>query len=76
MVTEEIGMNQMIQRNNCEIIETDLGEYILQVDDCDAPSHIVVPALHKNRTQIREVFKEKLGYEGSSDPEAMTRFCP
>ncbi|PSU74704.1 LutB/LldF family L-lactate oxidation iron-sulfur protein [Photobacterium phosphoreum] len=74
MVTEEIGMNQMIQRNNCEIIETDLGEYILQVDDCDAPSHIVVPALHKNRTQIREVFKEKLGYNGSSDPEAMTRF--
>ncbi|KJF94146.1 amino acid dehydrogenase [Photobacterium angustum] len=74
MVTEEIGMNQVIQRNNCEVIETDLGEYILQVDDCDAPSHIVVPALHKNRTQIREVFNKKLGYEGSSDPEEMTRF--
>ncbi|MCG3862910.1 MULTISPECIES: LutB/LldF family L-lactate oxidation iron-sulfur protein [unclassified Photobacterium] len=74
MVTEEIGMNQVIQRNNCEVIETDLGEYILQVDDCDAPSHIVVPALHKNRTQIRDVFNKKLGYEGSSDPEEMTRF--
>ncbi|KJG35238.1 amino acid dehydrogenase [Photobacterium angustum] len=74
MVTEEIGMNQVIQRNNCEVIETDLGEYILQVDDCDAPSHIVVPALHKNRTQIRDVFSKKLGYEGSSDPEEMTRF--
>ncbi|WP_318488897.1 LutB/LldF family L-lactate oxidation iron-sulfur protein [Photobacterium leiognathi] len=74
MVTEEIGMNHMIQRNNCEVIETDLGEYILQVDDCDAPSHIVVPALHKNRTQIRDVFNKKLGYEGSSDPEEMTRF--
>lgn len=41
MVTEEIGLNQMIQRNDCEVIETDLGEYILQVDDCDPPSHIV-----------------------------------
>ncbi|WP_305421125.1 LutB/LldF family L-lactate oxidation iron-sulfur protein [Photobacterium leiognathi] len=74
MVTEEIGMNHVIQRNNCEVIETDLGEYILQVDDCDAPSHIVVPALHKNRTQIRDVFNKKLGYEGLSDPEEMTRF--
>lgn len=74
MVTEEIGLNQMIERNNCEVIETDLGEYILQVDDCDPPSHIVVPALHKNRTQIKEIFKDKLNYQGSNDPEEMTRF--
>ncbi|NQZ92443.1 MAG: iron-sulfur cluster-binding protein [Moritella sp.] len=74
MVTEEIGLNAVIQRNNCEVIETDLGEYILQVDDCDPPSHIVVPALHKNREQIRGVFEDKIGYTGSSDPEEMTRF--
>ena len=74
MVTEEIGLNHMIERNNCEVIETDLGEYILQVDDCDPPSHIVVPALHKNRTQIKEIFKDKLNYQGSNDPEEMTRF--
>ncbi|WP_162048240.1 LutB/LldF family L-lactate oxidation iron-sulfur protein [Vibrio taketomensis] len=74
MVTEEIGVNQMIQRNGCEVIETDLGEYILQVDDCDPPSHIVVPALHKNRTQIKDIFKDKLNYQGSEDPEEMTRF--
>ncbi|WP_114766224.1 LutB/LldF family L-lactate oxidation iron-sulfur protein [Vibrio rhodolitus] len=74
MVTEEIGLNQMIQRNDCEVIETDLGEYILQVDDCDPPSHIVVPALHKNRTQIKDIFKDKLNYQGSDDPEEMTRF--
>lgn len=74
MVTEEIGLNQMIQRNDCEVIETDLGEYILQVDDCDPPSHIVVPALHKNRTQIKDIFKDKLNYQGSDDPEDMTRF--
>ncbi|ODS04514.1 LutB/LldF family L-lactate oxidation iron-sulfur protein [Vibrio scophthalmi] len=74
MVTEEIGLNQMILRNDCEVIETDLGEYILQVDDCDPPSHIVVPALHKNRTQIRDIFKDKLNYQGTNDPEEMTRF--
>ena len=74
MVTEEIGLNQMVQRNDCEVIETDLGEYILQVDDCDPPSHIVVPALHKNRTQIKDIFKDKLNYQGSDDPEEMTRF--
>ncbi|MDX1301870.1 LutB/LldF family L-lactate oxidation iron-sulfur protein [Photobacterium sp.] len=74
MVTEEIGLNKIIERNNCEVVETDLGEYILQVDDCDPPSHIVVPALHKNRTQIRDIFKDKIGYEGSNDPEEMTRY--
>ena len=74
MVTEEIGLNKVIARNDCEVVETDLGEYILQVDDCDPPSHIVVPALHKNRTQIREVFKDKIGYQGSDDPEEMTRY--
>ncbi|PSU48547.1 iron-sulfur cluster-binding protein [Photobacterium frigidiphilum] len=74
MVTEEINLNQIIERNGCEVIETDLGEYILQVDDCDPPSHIVVPALHKNRYQIRDIFKEKIGYQGSEDPEELTRY--
>ncbi|MBJ7555645.1 LutB/LldF family L-lactate oxidation iron-sulfur protein [Marinomonas spartinae] len=74
MVTEEIDLNKAIIGLGCEVIETDLGEYILQVDDCDPPSHIVVPALHKNRTQIRDIFKEKVGYQGTNDPEEMTRF--
>ncbi|RWX55468.1 LutB/LldF family L-lactate oxidation iron-sulfur protein [Photobacterium chitinilyticum] len=74
MVTEEIGLNKIIERNNCDVVETDLGEYILQVDDCDPPSHIVVPALHKNRMQIRDVFKDKIDYQGSDDPEEMTRY--
>ncbi|SON53013.1 LutB/LldF family L-lactate oxidation iron-sulfur protein [Vibrio tapetis] len=74
MVTEEINLNAMIERNDCEVVETDLGEYILQVDDCDPPSHIVVPALHKNRAQIRDIFKDKINYQGGDDPEEMTRF--
>ena len=73
MVTEEISMNHALEEIGCEVLESDLGEYILQVDN-DPPSHIIAPALHKNRTQIRDVFKEKLGYENSDDPYEMTKF--
>ncbi len=68
MVTEEIHLNACLEKAGCEVIETDLGEYILQVDDHDPPSHIVAPALHKNKEQIRDVFAKKLNYENSEDP--------
>ncbi|MBM7648597.1 L-lactate dehydrogenase complex protein LldF [Bacillus ectoiniformans] len=71
MVTEEINLNDCLEKAGCEVIETDLGEYILQVDDHDPPSHIVAPALHKNREQIREVFSEKLAYQNTSKPEEL-----
>jgi L-lactate dehydrogenase complex protein LldF len=74
MVTEEINMNQTLESIGCEVVESDLGEYILQVDDHEPPSHIVAPALHKNKSQIRDVFHEKLGYEKSEDPYEMTKF--
>jgi len=74
MVTEEINMNQTLEAIGCEVVESDLGEYILQVDDHDPPSHIIAPALHKNRSEIRDVFKDKLGYEKSEDPWEMTKF--
>jgi L-lactate dehydrogenase complex protein LldF len=72
MVTEEINMNTYLEEAGCEVIETDLGEYILQVDDHDPPSHIVAPALHKNKEQVKDVFTEKLGYKKSSKPEELT----
>src|SRR5690606_33807789 len=75
MVTEEIGMNEMLEDDGCQVIESDLGEYILQVDDQDPPSHIVAPALHKNKSQIRDVFREKKGYQKSERPEEITRFA-
>ena len=56
MVTEEISMNAALEEVGCEVIESDLGEYILQIDDHDPPSHIVAPALHKNKDQIRDTF--------------------
>ncbi|MBY0221883.1 LutB/LldF family L-lactate oxidation iron-sulfur protein [Mammaliicoccus sciuri] len=71
MVTEEINLNSVLEEAGCEVIETDLGEYILQVDDHDPPSHIVAPALHKNRDQIRDVFAEKLDYNKTSKPEEL-----
>ncbi|MEJ8324804.1 LutB/LldF family L-lactate oxidation iron-sulfur protein [Kosakonia sacchari] len=73
MVTEEIGMNAALEAAGIEVVETDLGEYILQLAK-DAPSHVVVPAIHKNRHQIQHVLREKLGYNGPETPEAMTRF--
>ncbi|MFF2909802.1 LutB/LldF family L-lactate oxidation iron-sulfur protein [Paenibacillus sp. NPDC057934] len=75
MVTEEIEMNRVLMDAGCELIETDLGEYILQIDDWDPPSHIVAPALHKDRSQIQRVFTEKLGYTGDENPENLARFA-
>ncbi|MCM2676160.1 LutB/LldF family L-lactate oxidation iron-sulfur protein [Alkalicoccobacillus plakortidis] len=75
MVTEEIGMNDALESIGCEVIESDLGEYILQLDDHDPPSHIVAPALHKNRDQIRDTFESKRQYKGSSTPEELALFA-
>ncbi|WP_053360333.1 LutB/LldF family L-lactate oxidation iron-sulfur protein [Bacillus sp. FJAT-27251] len=71
MVTEEINLNACLEKAGCKVVETDLGEYILQVDDHDPPSHIVAPALHKNKEQIRDVFTDKLGYQKTSKPEEL-----
>ncbi len=73
MVTEEIGMNAVLQKAGIPVIETDLGEYILQLAH-EPPSHVVVPAIHKDRHQIRRVLHEHLGYDGPETPEAMTLF--
>ncbi|MCE3202337.1 LutB/LldF family L-lactate oxidation iron-sulfur protein [Paenibacillus sonchi] len=75
MVTEEIEMNHVLMEAGCELTETDLGEYILQMDDWDPPSHIVAPALHKDRRQIRRVFTEKLGYTGDESPVNLARYA-
>lgn len=74
MVTEEVGLNELLEKAYIETIETDLGEYLLQIDDHDKPSHIVVPALHKDRDHFHRVLTEKKGYTGDNVPENMTRF--
>lgn len=74
MVTEEIGLNQQLEEIGAEVVESDLGEWILQLDE-DPPSHIVTPALHKNKEQIRETFAAKRGYDKSSSPEELAAFA-
>ncbi|KGP92620.1 amino acid dehydrogenase [Pontibacillus chungwhensis BH030062] len=74
MVTEEIGLNETLERAGAEVVETDLGEWILQMDE-DPPSHIVTPALHKNKEQIRETFASKKGYKNSDLPEELATFA-
>ncbi len=72
MVSEEIHLNPFLEKNGCESIESDLGEFIVQLDD-DMPSHIVTPIVHKNRKQIANTF-EKAGLgEYNDDPQTITR---
>jgi L-lactate dehydrogenase complex protein LldF len=59
MVSEEMGLNEFLQKNGIEARETDLGEFIIQLND-EKPSHIIVPAIHKNKKQIAQIFHEKL----------------
>lgn len=72
MTTAEIGLNEFLERHGVTAYETDLAEIILQLGG-DQPSHIVVPALHKNRQQVREIFAETMGLPDlSDDPHALT----
>ena len=74
MATQEIGLNEYLEARGIRAIETDLAELIVQLAG-EAPSHIVVPAIHKNRDEIENLFKETLGEDApsSSDPEELTR---
>ena len=71
MVTEEIHLNAFLQKNGIESIETDLGEYIQQLDG-EAPYHIVTPAMHKSKEDIAKLFAEKLGTDSKLNPEQLT----
>jgi len=73
MLTEECHLNPYLISRGIEVIESDLGERILQLMDL-APSHIVLPAIHIKRQQVGELFEEKLGTEkGNCDPTYLTR---
>ncbi len=59
MVTEEIALNQALEAVGLTVVETDLGEYILQIND-EHPSHIIAPVIHKTKEEIQALFQEKL----------------
>jgi L-lactate dehydrogenase complex protein LldF len=72
IATDEIGLNERLAADGILAIETDLAELIIQLDE-DFPSHILVPAIHRNRAEIREIFRRELGLEELTDePAALT----
>ncbi|HVF96376.1 MAG TPA: LutB/LldF family L-lactate oxidation iron-sulfur protein [Flavisolibacter sp.] len=71
MVTEELHLNKFLEEHNIESVETDLGEYIQQLDG-EAPYHIVTPAMHKSKEDVAKLFAEKLGTLPNLNPSQLT----
>jgi L-lactate dehydrogenase complex protein LldF len=71
MVTEELHLNKFLEKHNIESVETDLGEYIQQLDG-EAPYHIVTPAMHKSKEDVAKLFAEKLGTSPDLTPSQLT----
>ncbi|WP_110078835.1 lactate utilization protein B [Actinokineospora spheciospongiae] len=71
MATQEIGLNEALAEHGIAAWETDLAELIVQLGD-DLPSHILVPAIHRNRAEIRELFRDKMGSVGMPAPEGLS----
>jgi L-lactate dehydrogenase complex protein LldF len=70
MVSEEIHLNPYLQSHGAKVVETDFGEYIIQIA-AEPPSHIIVPAIHKDRRQVGRLFADKLGCEYTDDPAVL-----
>ena len=70
MVSEELGINEHLARAGIDAVETDLGEYIVQLAG-QRPSHIIGPALHLSRQDVGRLFADKLGIEYTDDPEKL-----
>jgi len=73
MVSEEIEINEVLEKNKREVFETDLGEFIVQIAG-EKPYHIVTPAMHKSKEDIARLFHEKFGLPENSKPEEITLF--
>lgn len=71
MVTEEIHLNEFLEQHQIESVETDLGEYIQQLDE-EPPYHIVTPAMHKSKEDVARLFAAKLGTDPHATPEQLT----
>jgi L-lactate dehydrogenase complex protein LldF len=72
MATEEIDLNEALIAAGIAPVETDLGEYIIQLAG-ERPSHIIAPAIHKTKGQVAELFTRELGRSVPADPEELTR---
>lgn len=74
MVTEEIGLNNSLESASIDVLETDLGEFIVQLGD-ETPSHIVVPVVHKTKESIRQLLIDKVDMPPTDDTDEMARFA-
>ena len=72
MTTEEVQVNAALEAAGLEVVETDLGEFIVQLDH-DRPSHIVTPIIHKDRAQVGRTLCDHLGIDYTDDPTALTQ---
>lgn len=72
MVSEEIELSHELERTGMEVVETDLGEFIVQISG-DTPSHIVQPIIHKDKASIAKLFSEYFGTPYCDDPHALTQ---
>lgn len=74
MATEEIHLNAALEKTGGEVVETDLGEFIIQLAG-ETPSHLIAPAIHKNRFQVAELLSEDAGVEVDSSIEAEVAYA-
>lgn len=74
MVTEEIRLNEALEAAGVRVVETDLGEFIVQIDR-DRPSHIVTPIIHKDRRQVAAALRRETGCRHTEDPRELTQIA-
>ncbi len=73
MITEELELNKHLEQEGIEVTETDLGEFIVQIEN-DKPYHIITPIMHKSKEDVAALFKEKYGLSGEASPQEVTHF--
>jgi len=73
MLSEELEINELLQKNKREVFETDLGEFIVQIAH-EKPYHILTPAIHKSKEDVSLLFHEKFGLPADSTPEQIAGF--
>lgn len=74
MVSEEMEMNHFLEGHGIEALESDMGEYIIQLDQ-EKLTHIIMPAIHKNARQVGALFREKLGIPYTEDVDQLIQTC-
>ena len=73
MVTEEVRLTECLEKNGIESLETDLGEYIVQITG-DRPYHIITPIMHRSAKEVAGIFHEKFGLSEEASPEEITGY--